>query len=179
MPITALPTPPSTADPLNFDSRADAFLGALPVFATEANSLATTVNGNATTAAADAATSTAAAAAAAASAASALLTPGTSATDAASLTIATGSLSLTIDQTGKDFVVGQWVSISETANPSVNWMLGAITAFTSGTGAMTVDVVSKSGTGSVSGWTIAAASPAVVVTSAGAIILLNDYFGIF
>jgi hypothetical protein len=37
MPITALPTPPSRDDPANFATRADAFLGALPVFATETN----------------------------------------------------------------------------------------------------------------------------------------------
>ncbi|MFY7886358.1 MAG: hypothetical protein ACOVOV_16095 [Dolichospermum sp.] len=42
--ITALPTPPSRSDSTNFASRADAFLGALPTFATEANALATDVN---------------------------------------------------------------------------------------------------------------------------------------
>ena len=45
MTITALPTPvPSRNDPVNFSVRADAFLGALPTFATEANALATEVN---------------------------------------------------------------------------------------------------------------------------------------
>jgi len=44
MAITALPTPPSRQDPTNFNDRADAFLGALPVFATEANTLQTNVN---------------------------------------------------------------------------------------------------------------------------------------
>jgi hypothetical protein len=42
--ITALPTPPSRADSTTFSSRADAFLGALPTFATEANALAEQVN---------------------------------------------------------------------------------------------------------------------------------------
>lgn len=46
MTITALPTPvPTRNDPLNFSARADAFLAALPDFATEANALATEVNG--------------------------------------------------------------------------------------------------------------------------------------
>lgn len=54
MAITPLPTPPSRDDPANFATRADAFLGALPDFATEANALAVQVNANATTAAADA-----------------------------------------------------------------------------------------------------------------------------
>lgn len=44
MPITQIPTPvPSRADPANFAVRADAFLGALPTFVTEANQLATDV----------------------------------------------------------------------------------------------------------------------------------------
>jgi flagellar basal body rod protein FlgC len=46
MTITALPTPPSRSDPANFANRGDAFLGALPVFTTEANALATEVNAN-------------------------------------------------------------------------------------------------------------------------------------
>ncbi|MET3664856.1 hypothetical protein [Caulobacter sp. 1776] len=63
--ITALPTPPSTNDPTNFNSRADAFLGQMPTFVTEANALSTEVNGLAvqvtadkTSAAASAATAT-------------------------------------------------------------------------------------------------------------------------
>ena len=44
MTITALPTPPSRQDPANFAVRADAFLGALPTFATETNAVALEVN---------------------------------------------------------------------------------------------------------------------------------------
>ena len=44
MAITALPTPPSRQDPTSFNDRADAFLGALPLFQTEANALQTDVN---------------------------------------------------------------------------------------------------------------------------------------
>ena len=45
MTITALPTPPARTDaPATFVSRADAFLGALPAFGTEANALATQLN---------------------------------------------------------------------------------------------------------------------------------------
>lgn len=43
--ITALPTPPSTNDPANFDTRADAFLGQLPTTVTEMNTLAVELNG--------------------------------------------------------------------------------------------------------------------------------------
>jgi len=50
MAITPLPTPPSRDDPTNFATRADAFLGALPDFATEANALQVDVNAKQVTA---------------------------------------------------------------------------------------------------------------------------------
>jgi hypothetical protein len=68
MAITPLPTPPSRDDPANFATRADAFLGALPDFATEANDLAVDVNDDAVVAAASASTASAAANAAVATA---------------------------------------------------------------------------------------------------------------
>ena len=68
MAITPLPTPPSRNDPTNFSTRADAFLEALPDFATEANALAVDVNADAVSAAADATAAEAAAAAATAAA---------------------------------------------------------------------------------------------------------------
>mgnify|MGYP000886421297 CR=1 FL=1 len=74
--------------------------------------------------------------AAAASAASAVTSPGTQATSTTSLTIGTGNQAPTLAQTGKSFVVGQWVNITDAANPSVNWMAGAITSFNAGTGVM-------------------------------------------
>ena len=45
--ISPLPTPPSSSDPANFDTRADAFLGALPGLQTEANALAQNLHANA------------------------------------------------------------------------------------------------------------------------------------
>lgn len=47
--ISALPTPPSRQDPTNFNDRADAFLGALPAFQSQANALSTEVNDRADT----------------------------------------------------------------------------------------------------------------------------------
>lgn len=44
MPITALPTPPNRNSPTTFADDGDEFLGALPTFATEANTLETNVN---------------------------------------------------------------------------------------------------------------------------------------
>jgi hypothetical protein len=53
--MTPLPTPPSRNDPTNFAARADAFLGALPTFQTEANALEVAVDADAVAAAASAA----------------------------------------------------------------------------------------------------------------------------
>jgi hypothetical protein len=105
----------------------------------------------------------ASAVAAASSAASALVAPGTTATSASSLTTGFGSKSLTLAQTGKAFVVGQWVSMSSTANPTLYWMAGAITAFTAGTGAMTVLVTAFNGPGTLSAWTVCAVAPVVPI----------------
>jgi len=96
--------------------------------------------------------------AAAASAASAVLSPGSQATSNTSMTIGAVSQSFVLQQTGKAFTVGQWVNITDAANPSVNWMAGAITAFNSGTGAITVNVVTAVGTGTLSSWVVVAAS---------------------
>ena len=44
-PITTLPSPPSRQDPANFADEADAFLGALPTFQSEANALGNYLDG--------------------------------------------------------------------------------------------------------------------------------------
>ncbi len=105
--------------------------------------------------------------AAAASAASAVTSPGTQATSTTSLTIGTGNQAPTLAQTGKSFVVGQWVNITDAANPSVNWMAGAITAFNSGTGVMAVNVVMTGGAGTLSNCVVSAASAFVQTPAFG------------
>jgi len=62
--ITALPTPPSSTDPVNFDARADAFLAALPSTVTQMN-VQNTENNSINSQAAASATSAASSAAAA------------------------------------------------------------------------------------------------------------------
>lgn len=156
MPISALPAPPTRSDATNFNARADAFLSALPTFATEANSLASEVNGYASNAAASAATATNA--------------PGTSATSTTSLAIGTGTKALTV-QTGKAFVVGQWVTVTSTATPA-NWMHGQITAYTSGTGALTVNVTAVGGSGTNAAWTIGLSAPS---QSSAALLSTSSY----
>jgi hypothetical protein len=93
--ITALPTPPTRSDPVNFATRADDFLSALPAFGSEANNLADEVNSNKTIAVNSATSATASASSATASAASATASATsatTSATNAnASATSATAS----------------------------------------------------------------------------------------
>ena len=165
-----------------FDSACNDFFSTkLPLFVTEANALqvdvdakktlaetaattATTQAGSATTQAGNAATQAGLALGykndAAASAASAVLSPGSQATSASSITVGAGSKSLTLAQTGKNFVVGQFVAISRTSDPSGVWMNGAITAFTAGTGNMTVDVVNAYGaSGPYTDWSISQSAP--------------------
>ncbi|MFM7028850.1 MAG: tail fiber domain-containing protein [Chakrabartia sp.] len=156
MPISALPAPPTRSDATNFNARADAFLSALPTFAIEANSLASEVNGYASNAAASAATATNA--------------PGTSATSTTSLAIGTGTKALTV-QTGKAFVVGQWVTVTSTATPA-NWMHGQITAYTSGTGGLTVNVTAVGGSGTYAAWTIGLSAPS---QSSAALLSTSSY----
>ena len=127
---------------------------------------ATTQAGNA---AASATAAAASATAAANSAATAVSAPGTNATSTTSLTIGTGGQSLTI-QTGKSLVVGMFVTIASTASPA-NVMYGSVTAYNSGTGALTVNVVDTLGSGTFSAWTVAisGAPGAFAGTAAGAI----------
>lgn len=167
MAITALPTAPSrSSDPSTFADDADTWVAALATFTTEANALQTDVNSKQVTASAAAASATAsevaaelAEANAAASAASALLVAGTNATSTSSITPVIGANAFTLAQTGKTFVVGQFVSVADSTTPSTKFFNGAITAFNAGTGAITVDARVVVG-GSGSSWVITASAPA-------------------
>ena len=141
MAITPLPTPPSRADAANFSTRADAFLGALPTFATEANALATQVSSDATTAQTAAAT--------------AVASPNTIATSTTSLAIGTGSKGF-VTQSGKTFTSSMWIAAINTADGNT-WMAGPISSY-SGTN-LTVDVQRTSGSGTVASWEIYAINP--------------------
>lgn len=185
--VTALPTPPSTSSPSSFDTRADAFLAALPTFQTQTDALAANVFANATDAAANAttastgaSTATTQASAASASAASAIAAPGTQATSTTSLAVGSGSKSLTI-QASKAYSVGQSIVIADTSAPSSNWMFGQITSYNSGTGALVVNVAASNGSGTTAAWTISiSSSPATpTVTVVGADLYTHATLGGF
>jgi hypothetical protein len=126
--ISTLPTPPApTDDSQTFNDRAFAFLDAFPTLVSQINAWAAALPSSIT---------------------------GTdfSATSTTSLTVGTGSKTLTI-QTGKQFQIGQTIRVAETSAPS-NFMDGQITAYNSGTGSLTVSVDTVGGSGTHTDWTI-------------------------
>jgi|13_taG_2_1085334.scaffolds.fasta_scaffold00848_2 hypothetical protein len=148
-PITTLPSPPSRQDPTNFADEADAFLGALPDFGTEANALAAymedTIAADAQTSATNAATSATAAATSATNAATSETNAATSATAAANSasSVASGAWSSGASYSVGDVVYSPITYLSyraitthsgETTDPSsdaTNWVqLGGISGLT-------------------------------------------------
>lgn len=123
------------------------------------NDTAEDVDDNRVLAQSAASTATTKAAEATASAASALQTPGTNATSTTTFTPAYGANSFTLAQTGKNFVIGQFVTVADSTTPSSKYFNGAITAFNSGTGAITVNARDVVGAASGSSWVITASAP--------------------
>jgi hypothetical protein len=150
--ITPLPTPvPTTSDPANFDVRADAFLAALPTFATEANALAVEMNADAAQVEADA-SAIAAAALVAADAA------GFVATSTSSLTVGAGTKTIHFASAKPSLAVATYqVAIVLASDNSIK-MIGNVATVTDSDD-ITVTVVSSgvSGSGTYSGpWLIIA-----------------------
>jgi hypothetical protein len=75
----------------------------------------------------------------------------TNSTSTTSLSIATGSKSLTLVESGKAYIVGQYVIIASTASPT-NYMVGQVTSF-SGT-SLVVNVTVINGSGTIAAWSI-------------------------
>lgn len=126
--ISPLPTPPSRTDsPATFNTAADNFLGAFPTLQSELNAFGAALPAVAT---------------------------GTdyAGTSTTSLAIGTGAKSLTT-QTNLNFQIGQQVRVAYTTTPA-NYMDGQVTAYNSGTGAMTVEVSAVGGSGTQALWTI-------------------------
>lgn len=61
-------------------------------------------------------------------------------------------------ETGKSFLPGYYVSIVDTALPATNNMFGLILSYNSTSGAATVQVTAKNGSGTISAWTIVTSS---------------------
>jgi hypothetical protein len=99
----------------------------------------------------------AAVASASASAATAVNAPGTSSTSTTSLTVGIASVTFNT-QAGKAYAIGQFVVIADTGTPA-NFMVGQVTAYNSGTGAMTVNVTVIGGSGTFTTWTISLTAP--------------------
>lgn len=74
-------------------------------------------------------------------------------TSTTSLTVGTGSQTLTT-QASKQFSVGNYLTISRTSSPTT-LMHGVVTAYNSGTGSLTVSVTTIAGSGTFTDWTIA------------------------
>lgn len=147
--IDDLPPPPTSADQTNFVSRADLFVAAFAAFVAQANTLTDEVNANAI--------------AASAAAVTAVNAPGTGGTSATSLTVGIGAGAL-ITQTGKNWQVGNWLTIAQTSNPT-NWMVGIVTAYNSGTGALSFNIVGVNGGVTATDWTLGLSAPSVLMAA--------------
>jgi hypothetical protein len=189
--LTPAPTPPAQrTDPVNFRARADLGVAWAPVNQTEMGTLTTQfvasmtrVNLNATEAYANASEANVSSAAAlasqvsaAASAATAINAPGTAGTSTTSLLIQLGSRVFTT-QTGKSFVAGQIVLCAATTG---NYMLGQISSYTSGTGALDVFITTLVGSGTFASWTISVSAFDAATNLAARLpnarpVLLNDF----
>lgn len=187
-PIIGSPPIPDRADRTTFSARATAWADwlknhavaeiaavALNAFnnAVDAFNSAVAAAASAANAAVSAVASAASAAASAASAASALAAPGTSASSTTSLTIGLGAQSLTIEA-GKALVPGQTVTIANTASP-IDRMIGPITAYDSGTGALDVFVEYVSGAGTASTWTIGLSASLPTLPTVSATVMTASY----
>lgn len=65
-------------------------------------------------------------------------------------------------ETGKSFVPGYYIMMTDTANPAVNNMFGMLVSYNSTNGIAIVNVTSKNGSGTISAWTIVTSSPSSV-----------------
>jgi hypothetical protein len=71
-----------------------------------------------------------------------------------SLTVGTGAQSLTV-AAGLGFTQNMLVTITSNANGAI-WMYGTVTSYNSSSGALVINVIQANGSGTYSGWTIAA-----------------------
>jgi hypothetical protein len=164
--IDPLGTPPTRDDPANFSARGDALMTQLPTTVTQINAVSADLTAKSVQVTSDAAATAANAATASAAAVAAVNAPGSGATSSTSMTLGMGVKSFTLDQVGKNFFLGQTIVCASTASPA-NGMAGTITAFTAGTGAITVNFLSATGTGTFAAWTVSLSAPISLTGLAG------------
>lgn len=147
--ISSLPTAPSRgSSPATFSLAMDALLSALPTLVSEFNTATAAIPNS-------------------------VLGIDFTGTSTTSLTVGTGSKSITT-QSSKNWFVGQPVRVSSTASPA-NYMDGQVTAY-SGT-SLTVNVTGTGGAGTIAAWTIGPVPGAgSYATIAGAETLTNKTF---
>jgi hypothetical protein len=85
----------------------------------------------------------------------------TTSTSISSVAIGTGTKNFTVE-TGKSYFVGMSLKI---ANTATNYMVGDVISYNSGNGALSVNVVAISGTGTYSSWTLTVAVSGVIDTA--------------
>lgn len=106
---------------------------------------------------------------------SAVLPGGLAATSTTSLTVGTGSRSLTI-QAGKVYSPGQAILVADTSAPATNWMFGQIITYDTNTGALVVSVNTTNGSGTIAAWTVSLSSnPSFVVSQLGIFSLFSTF----
>ena len=130
--ITELPPAPSRAAPVTFSDLADAFIAAMPTMVQQINAVEDEFE-------------------------AAVAAPAWSGTSTTSLSIGTGSKTLTI-QAGKSINIGMSVKIAN-SNDGTQWMFGDVTAYNSGTGSLTVNVTHTNGSGTIATWTVTMSGP--------------------
>jgi hypothetical protein len=150
--ITALPPAPLVTAPTTFATTQDTMFTGLVNYVANANTLSTEVNAEFVAVNSNLAICVAAAPICTAYALNALGFTATQGTSVTSLTVATGSKTLTT-QTGKGFVVGMPVRIADSST-GLNNMDGDITAYNSGTGSLTVNVTAIEGRGTIATWNV-------------------------
>ncbi len=180
-PITALPPAPSRLQaPDAFVAAADAHVAALTPMTEEINDFgtamvviagvaedaavaaeasATAADGSAVAALASETAAALSADAAAASASAAAAASALTATSSTSMTLATGTKTLTLNEVDKEFPAGQWVYLVDPADGENRWLIGSISSFTPSNGNMTVEVMQASGTGTNANWRVNPSSP--------------------
>jgi hypothetical protein len=123
---------------LTFSTRADAFLSALPVFATEVNATANAMNLNATN--------------------------GSSTNNAIAIAI-TASVLFNAASTGKSWLGGMYLVVADGAAPATNSMYCQVISYSGAN--LTVKVISITGSGTPASWLISQTGPAPVEIPSG------------